>query len=217
MSKIKINPGLAGIVLLACLFAGWQTLLLVVLFMLLFCEVDDKLKSIIVKVITFFAAYTLVSTAWDLIIGGVNLVIGTINDLLSLINSFLDITDQIDFTPLTQYFLNPVAKLVGMADNIVSFIFLIIKFTFIIATIQNKPTKENFVSKKINEFVTKIVNYINGIDLGNVATPAPAGNAPVQPSPVAPTPASTSTPTPAPLNSTPTNSSNVNNSTNQQQ
>ena len=35
-NKIKINPGLAGIILLACLFAGWQTLLLVVILMLLF-------------------------------------------------------------------------------------------------------------------------------------------------------------------------------------
>lgn len=212
MSKIKINPGLAAIVLLACLFAGWQTLLLVVLFMLLFCEVDDKLKSIIIKVITFFAAYTIVSTAWDLIVGGVNLVLGTINDVLNLINSFLDITDQIDFTPLTQYCLNPISKLVSMADNIVSFIFLIVKFTFIIATIQNKPAKENFVSKKINEFVTKIVNYINGIDLGNVTsnTTAPAAQpAPAQPNPV--------TPSPTPLNNVPSNPSNVNNSTNQQQ
>ena len=166
-SKLKINPGLAGIILLACLFSGWQSLLLVVILMLLFCEVDDKIKSLIINVVTFYAAFAIVTTAWDIITGGVNVVLGLITKFLETINSFLDYSDQIDYSNFTNYFLTPVKNLVEMADSVVSFLFLIIKFTFIVSTIQNKPMKENPVSKKINEFTTKIVNYIN-----NVAQPA---------------------------------------------
>ena len=41
---------------------------------------------------------------------------------------------------------------------------------FIISTIKNKQLKENIVTKKINEFVTKIINYINSIDFGTPVT-----------------------------------------------
>ena len=38
MNKFKISSGLAAVVLLVSLFAGWSTLLLVTVLMLLFCE-----------------------------------------------------------------------------------------------------------------------------------------------------------------------------------
>ncbi len=218
-NKIKINPGLAGIILLACLFAGWQTLLLVVILMLLFCEVDDKIKSIITRVVTFYAAYAIVSTAWDLIVGGIDVVFGLINDLLETINSFLDYSDKIDFSSLNNYFLTPLSNIVDMADSVVSFLFLVVKFTFIVSTIQNKPTKENPITKKINEFVNKIVNYINGLEFGNVAqpvAPAPMPAAPMPaPAPAAPKPAA---PAPGPIpNPNPQNNpGTANNQTNQQ-
>lgn len=214
MNKLKINPGLAGIILLACLFSGWQTLLLVVILMLLFCEVDDKIKSVIIKVVTFFAAYTIVTMAWDLIMTGIDVVFKTIDTILNTINSFLDYTDQIDFSALKNYFLTPLSNLVGIADNVVSFLFLVVKFAFIVATIQNKPTKENIVSKKINEFVTKIVNYINGLDLGPVATAPAQAAAPTAPAeaPVPPT----QTPTPTDNSNPQNNQPSTNNSNNQQ-
>ena len=48
MNKLKINNGLAAIILLASLFAGWQTLLLAVILMLIFCEVNDKVRNLMV-------------------------------------------------------------------------------------------------------------------------------------------------------------------------
>ena len=44
MNKVKISSGLASVLLLACLFAGWQTMLLVALLMFVFCEVEDKVN-----------------------------------------------------------------------------------------------------------------------------------------------------------------------------
>lgn len=166
MSKVKVNTGLAGIILLACLFSGWETLLLVVILMLLFCEVDDKLKNLIIKIIAFYAAFTIVTTAWNLIVEGIHVVISSFDNIVETINSFLGINNRIDFSKLDSYVLSPISRVVGIADNILEFLFLLIKFTFIVSTIQNKNLKDNAITRKINEFITKVVNYINSIDLG---------------------------------------------------
>ncbi len=193
MNKLKISPGLAGIILLTSLFVGWQTLLLAVLLMLLFCEVDDKIKSLIIKVVSFFAAYTIVVTAWDLIVSGVDVVTGTIVKILNLFSELLD--DPIDYSNFSKYFLSPISSVVKIADGVLSYLFILIKFGFILSTIQNKPMKDNAVSKKINEFVNKVVNYINGLEFGNVVNPTPS---PVAPAP-APAPSHVG-PAPAPMN-----------------
>ena len=66
MNKLKINNGLAAIILLASLFAGWQTLLLAVILMLIFCEVNDKVRNLMVNVIAFLVGLTLISFACQL-------------------------------------------------------------------------------------------------------------------------------------------------------
>ena len=166
MSKVKVNTGLAGIILLTCLFSGWETLLLVVILMLLFCKVDDKLKNLIIKIIAFYTAFTIVTTAWSLIVEGIQVVISSFDNIVETINSFLSINNRIDFSKLDSYVLSPISRVVGIADNILEYLFLLIKFTFIISTIQNKNLKDNAITRKINEFITKVVNYINSIDLG---------------------------------------------------
>ena len=60
MNKLKINNSLAAIILVAALFAGWQTMLLVVLLMLIFCELDDKIKNLATTVIAFLVGLTLI-------------------------------------------------------------------------------------------------------------------------------------------------------------
>lgn len=165
MSKIKINPGLASVILLASLFAGWGTLLIVAAIMLVFCEVDDKVKGIAVKVIAFFAALTLVSLGWSLIVDGVGVVIDLINKLVATINCYLDPVDYINISKLNSYLLTPIQNIVSMADSVISFLLQFAKFAFIIATLANKEMKDNFVVKKINEFVAKVVYFVNQIDV----------------------------------------------------
>ena len=75
MNKLKINNSLAAIILVASLFAGWQTMLLVVLLMLIFCELDDKIKNLATTVIAFLVGLTLISILWALIYDGVNLLL----------------------------------------------------------------------------------------------------------------------------------------------
>jgi hypothetical protein len=177
MGKVKVNSGLASIIVLASLFAGWQTLLIVVTLLLLFCDIDDKLKDIIIKVVAFFAGIALVTLGWDLIVDLVSLVISTINNLVSLINNYLEYQNQISIVKLTTYLLNPIKTIVDIADGIITYLLTFAKFAFIVATLANKNVKENAIIKKINEFVSKIVTFVNNLDLGT----AVSQQAPVQP------------------------------------
>ena len=170
MNKLKISPGLAGIVLLACLFSGWQTLLIVVILMLLFCDVDDKIKNLITKIVAFYAALTIFSTAWSLLTDAFDVAVGIFNKVLATINSYLGYANQLDVSGINNYVLTPLTNLVNIADSIVVYLLALIKFMFIITTIKNQPVKENAVINKINEFVTKIINYINNLDFGTPVT-----------------------------------------------
>lgn len=190
MGKVKVNSGLASIIVLASLFSGWQTLLIVVALLLLFCDIDDKVKGTIVKVVSFYAAIALVSLGWGLITDLVDLVIDSLNKLIGVVNGYLDYSNRIDISKLTLYVLNPINSLVDIADGIISYLLVFAKFAFIIATLGNKQVKENPVVKKINEFVAKVVTYINNMDM---SASAPASVAPAS-SPVAPAPTPEVTP-----------------------
>mgnify|MGYP004658218777 CR=1 FL=1 len=51
MGKVKINNNLAALMLVASIFAGWGTLMIVTILMIIFCDLNDKIKQIIDKVI----------------------------------------------------------------------------------------------------------------------------------------------------------------------
>ena len=182
-NKIKLNSGLAAVILLTCLFSGWSTLLTVTVLMFLFCEVDDKVKGVAVKVIAFFAGLTLVSLGWGLIMDAFHIVYNDVNDLVGMLNSLL--STSIDLSKIYQYILNPVNSVLAICDDLVGFFISMAKFFFIVNVLRNKPMKENLIVKKINEFVANVVNYINNIDMGTPVAPA-APAAPVAPTPEAP-------------------------------
>lgn len=163
MSKLKINSGLASIILLACLFSGWATFLTVVILMLIFCEISDSVKQVLIRVITFYFGITLLSMAWGLLVDGVNLVIDSFNDFIDIINSYL--TDPISVYKLEAYLLTPIAKVVSLADGIISYLFVFIKFSFILAVLGNKKLKDNFIVIKLNIFVDKVVSFVNSFDM----------------------------------------------------
>lgn len=163
MSKLKINSGLASVILLACLFSGWATFLTVVILMLIFCEISDSVKQVLIRVITFYFGITLLSMAWGLLVDGVNLVIDSFNDFIGIINSYL--TDPISVYKLEAYLLTPIAKAVSLADGIISYLLVFIKFSFILAVLGNKKLKDNFIVIKLNIFVDKVVSFVNSFEM----------------------------------------------------
>lgn len=166
MNKLKINSGLASIIILASLFAGWQTLLLVVLFILLFCEINDTIKGMIVKVVSFFVGLTLFSTLWGLITDVFPLVVSTFNKFIGIISNYLE--EPLDVSKVNLYLFDPVDSLISIVDSIVQYLLILIKFIFVISILANKAMKDNFVTKFINKYVDKVIRFVNGIELGKL-------------------------------------------------
>lgn len=162
MSKVKLNSGLVAAIALATLFASWEFALIALVLVLVFIELDEKVKAIITKVITFTVGILLFTMLWKLIVNGVDVLFNSITGLLDVLNGYLD--DPISYAKLNQYLIYPIKGIVSIADNIVNYLITFTKFGFIIAVLTNKGLKENFVVAKINEKVTSVVNFINNTD-----------------------------------------------------
>lgn len=162
MSKVKLNSGLVAAIALATLFASWEFALIALVLVLVFIELDEKVKAIITKVITFTVGILLFTMLWKLIVNGVDVLFNSITGLLDVLNGYLD--DPISYAKLNQYLIYPIKGIVSIADNIVNYLITFTKFGFIIAVLTNKGLKENFVVAKINEKVNSVVNFINNTD-----------------------------------------------------
>lgn len=139
MNKIKINSGLACLILLVSLFVGFETLLLVSILMLLFCECDDSVKINMSKFITFMAGIAIFKLSWTVVSNGISLGT-TINNLIQIFNSY--ITRPLDTIKLQTYLLNLIDNILEVLDNFVNYFVLLVKFYFIISIIRNEPLKK---------------------------------------------------------------------------
>ena len=164
MNKYKISPGLVGIILVASLFSGWSTLLIVAAIILVFCEIDEKVRGMMIRVISFFVGYYLLSLAWSLIYDGVFLVSDSFKSLIEIINSYLSYDNLIDVTKIYTYVFNPITKIVEIMDSVISYLLMFAKYGFILLIISNKPMKNSPITNKINGFVNNVMNFINSID-----------------------------------------------------
>lgn len=182
MNKVKINTGLASIMIVASMFGGWQVLLLVVLLMLLFCEVEENVKNVAIRVITFYVGYTIVSLGWDVIVSCANLVVRGINSFVTTFNAYVDPVDYLVAIKLTA----PINLVVDIASGVVSIMFTLVRIGFVISVLTGKPSSQNAVAKKINEYVSKAVNYVNGVVVAPNANVAPSAVNNVQQAPQAP-------------------------------
>ena len=163
MSKVKMSTGLASLLMIIALFAGWQTLLIVTAMLLVFAEVDN-VKGIIVRVLAFAAGIALFSMIWGLIVSGYGLVYDSLNDIINVINSYMDAGKGIDLTKFYLYVLTPIKSILSICDNVVEFFITLIKFGFIVALLENKTPRENFISRFVNKYVDKVIAYFNAIE-----------------------------------------------------
>lgn len=158
MEDTKVNNGLLAVILIASMFAGWQTVLLVAVLLLVFGKINDGTKKMMITIITFLAGVALFNLFWDLIVSGVGVLTNSLTGVIEIINSYLD--EPINILKFQQYFLSPLTGLLSIADRIVDYAILAIKFTFIVSLLTSKKMSENFLFKKINEYVTKFTDYL---------------------------------------------------------
>lgn len=156
MQKIKMNSGLGCALLVGAMFGGWETLIIAVLFLFIFCEEDAKIKGVATRVITFYIAYFLVSYGWDILYKTVGVASDGVSSLSSIINTYSP-----GAMTFTYKITGPVDIILKLGDSIVSLLLLIAKVGFAAAVLFNKTAKSTPVLNKINEFVDKILSFIN--------------------------------------------------------
>ena len=174
-NKVKIEAGLASILLVLGFLLGGMSFALVIMFLLVFCELDQNTKTNASKIITFAVGITLFSMIWNIIFSGSDIIIDFIESTVNLINSLVEDAD-LDVSKIVA-----VANYVlTYADRAVEFLITVTKFAFVIALFSGKPIFSNPVTNKINEYVNKAINYLNN---GGVSSAAPqaAPQAPITP------------------------------------
>lgn len=161
MNKLKINNSLAAIILVASILAGWQTMLLVILLMLIFCELDDKIKNLATTVIAFVVGITLISIVWSLIYDGVNLLFQSLDTIVNVINTYLSSGNRIDVTSIQEKLVDPIKEILKVGDSLVDFLIVFTKFGFIISIFTGAAMKNNAFTRKVNEYINKALGFIN--------------------------------------------------------
>ena len=176
MGKVKINPGLAAVILVVAFLGGVTTLATVAILLFLFCEVDEKVQKVAVKLLTFIIALTLITLIWNLIYGGVNQVLSL---LKGLINTYAEYPAS---STVTKVFA-PLEFILSVADEVVDILITVAKIAFVFAVLAGKERNgQSYISKKIDEYVNKALGFINNVN--GVKTEATAAATPEADSPI---------------------------------
>lgn len=170
MGKVKINNNIAALLIVVSIFAGFETLLIVTVLMAIFCDMNDKVKPLVIKVVSFMAGIALLSLGWNLISKGINLVFDLFENIVKIINSYLSYSNQIKLTDFNSKFADPIKTVVSSIGLVISYLITLSKFGFIVAVISGKAMKETAWTKKVEKFVSKFVNFSNSYNETNSAS-----------------------------------------------
>ena len=155
MNKVKVSTGVASALLVASLFAGIGTTILVAVLLLIFCDVED-FKKVLVRVLSFSVAIIILTTGWNLLVDLYGLLLTVIDSIVSFIDSYLK--TPLDVTGLYRYLLTPIKTIINMIDSIFDYVIAIIKLAFVIMFLKKKDVKETFLSKMVSNFVNAFGN-----------------------------------------------------------
>lgn len=156
MNKVKLNPGITILILLASFLSGWSTLLIVSIIILAFCETNEKINSVLTKIISFLIIITLVTLGWNVITNAFELFASVIEKFVTIINCYLDIDKTISLVKFNKYFITPINTLLSIITNIITFIISVSKVAFVLFILSGKELKENSITKKVNKLFSKI-------------------------------------------------------------
>lgn len=157
MKKFKINENLLALLMFGSMFAGWQYLIIVAAFIWVFCEAGKSLKDLTVKVLALFGACAVTYLAWDVVTQGIDAIFGGLKHFFEMLVSWGVDSDLVYNTD--QYLFTPINKVVEIADSLLTFVVLLVKFKFIYSVISNKEMKGAFFP--VQHFLDKILVFAN--------------------------------------------------------
>ena len=165
MGKLKVNRGVLALLVIVSMFVGWQTSLLIALFVLIFTDLDEFSKNLLVDVMAFLGGISLIQLFVSLLTGGFQLIHTLVTNFIGFINSFS--SDFIIATGIERYFFNPITLILSSVDSIVSFVIIVLKLVFVLALLKNKSFDDNGILKMLKSVAKKFIDYVANVNLGN--------------------------------------------------
>ncbi len=154
MKKLKVNENILALAMFASLFAGWQAMVLVLLFIWAFCEAGNSLQKLTVKVVSVFGAIAIIELGWMLIVQGVDATMGGLNKFFQMLVSWG--VDSSLVLNADRYAFTPITLLLSIFESVLKLLLLIVKVKFIFSVLANKnytgfwPVKG--VARKVEDF-----------------------------------------------------------------
>ncbi len=199
MNKYKISGTVAAILIIGAYFAGWQTMILLGAFLFIFCELDNRVRDLVINVFSFSIAIELVEQFWHLIYKASSLIPNILTKFVGIINHYLDAGNQIDLGKFGDYVIYPIQDIFEICDEVFGYLIIFAFFVYITSLLVGKTNRGLLISGFIAKYITKVFNYVSAYEMPPVApvapAPAPVAPAPVaQPAPEAPAPTDPNTP-----------------------
>ncbi len=156
MKKLKVNENILALMLLASFFAGWQVFVLAVAFIWGFCEMNDSLKSLSIKVGVVLGAVEILYLGWDVIVALKDLVLGGLKNVFDMLVSF-GVTEELTYNT-GRYLFNPVNYIFAIAESFVIFAALYVKLRFVLATVKNEELRGALAP--VQSLINKMNNFV---------------------------------------------------------
>lgn len=155
MKSFKVNENLLGLLLVGAMFAGWEYLIVVTAFSLVFCDISEKFKDLVVKVLAVFIAISLILLLWDLVLEGKEVIFGGLRSFFELLVSWGVDSDLL--YNFDKYFMNIINFIFNIAGDVLVFIVLAIKVRFIFSVLNNKEMSSVF--GPVQSFINKSLAF----------------------------------------------------------
>ena len=158
MNKCKINNTIAAILLIASFFVGWQTLLLVVVLLFAFCEIDERINNLTTSIVSFAIGIKLIELAWNVIYKTYELIPTVINKIVNILNHYL--TEPIYLGKFQAYVLDPIGEIFSIGNDVISLLIIVATFFFITSLLFAKNKKTPIIGNFLAKYIGGVLNYI---------------------------------------------------------
>ena len=158
MNKYKINNTIAAILLIASFFVSWQSLLLVIVLLFAFCEIDERINNLTINIVSFTIGIKLIELAWDVIYKTYELIPTVINKLVNVVNHYL--SEPIYLGKFQAYVLDPIGELFSIGNDVVSLLIVVATFFFITSLLFAKNKKIPIIGNFLAKYIGSVLNFI---------------------------------------------------------
>lgn len=157
MKKLKVNENILALILLLSFFASDLALVISLVFIWAFCEINDTLKDLSIKVGVVMGAILILSLGWGVVEAGKDLIFGGLNNIFEMLVSW-GVTSELT-SNANQYVFSPVNSVFTIADYFIVFVILFVKLRFVLSVVKNEEM--GGALWPLQSLINKMMNFVN--------------------------------------------------------